>query len=152
MLLTLLKNLNHHNYKIITFADFAKEHNIKLPILTSEDGVDLYEDDEYFRVYKEYDKWQLSKGTFPTYSEMTAINANERCKAFHTKEAALKWIEEQKPKEILLFEDTPAPTTVSLTGLKAKHISYGYEYTCTSQELEKIWEAYQSLKNVNNAR
>lgn len=52
-----------HGYKIIPFADFALEMDIIAPvkIMVSEDGVDLYEGDNYCAAYKGVgDRWALA--------------------------------------------------------------------------------------------
>jgi len=45
--------------EIIPFSEFSKEHNIKLPLITSEDGVDLYEGDYCYVAVFRCNKWFL---------------------------------------------------------------------------------------------
>lgn len=101
------------DYAIITFTDFAKEHNIKLPLIKSEDGVWLYEGDELFEVNKRNgnNNWYLVDAnnglgywTVGKSAEKWKLSEKDGyvSKAFSTKQAALDWIESQKPKEIPL--------------------------------------------------
>lgn len=85
-------------HKIIPFSDFAKEHNIKMPIITTVDGVDLFEGDNYFMakcIQSTNNKWILT--VFNAYMRIGsfAITDPDHCKAFSTKQAAENWIEEQ---------------------------------------------------------
>ena len=93
--------------KIIPFQDFAKEVGIEVPkfIMKSEDGVNLYEGDECYNVEIKNGIASLSKNLFknlfPCLSSSYFITRPTEYKAFHSKENALKWIDEQnKPKEI----------------------------------------------------
>lgn len=97
-------------YKQLTFADFASEIGITPPvfIMKSEDGVNLYDEDDFYIAANYSGKWRLLywDGNKPFKCRVSTLNA-EVCttpeveKAFSTKEAAEKWIEEQnKPKEI----------------------------------------------------
>ena len=89
---------------VIPFSEFAKEVSIEVPkfIMKSEDGVDLYEGDEYVYVLFAGGKWSISTSNFcGMYSYSFCIKERKTSKAFHSKENALKWIDEQnKPKEI----------------------------------------------------
>jgi len=91
-------------YTVIPFSDFAKEHNIKLPLLTSKDGVDLYEGSKYYQAVLSFGKWELniwkSGNPWILESDDNVVLTPEENKAFSTKESALKWIEEQKPKKL----------------------------------------------------
>lgn len=90
------------DYQIILFSDFAKEHNIKLPLITSEDGVDLFEGDEYWPVYNHgNDNWKIEHNNACCLMHgVSCLTTPLNCKAFSTKQAALDWIESQKPKII----------------------------------------------------
>jgi hypothetical protein len=89
------------DYQIIPFSDFAKEHSIKLTLIISEDGVDLYEGDRYFMfdydegVNGNFDGFR-GEGFKATYFPLKGYDKQPAI--FSTKESALKWIEEQKPK------------------------------------------------------
>lgn len=89
--------------QIIPFSEFAKEHGIKLPLLTSEDGVDLYDDSDIHIVWKENFGWYFDNsnkgfkcddGSWYVNPEIKEPNR----KLFSTKQAALEWIEAQNPK------------------------------------------------------
>jgi len=78
---------------------------VKLPLLTSEDGVDLYEKDSIFIAVKRDEKWMLDwhadEAEDNEQFELTdngKFISTEKEKYFSTKESALKWVEEQKPK------------------------------------------------------
>lgn len=93
-------------FNIIPFDQFAAEVGIKIPVfvMTSEDGVPLYEGDDYHRVYFN-SEWEY-KGFVgnPTKSENNpAYGDPAHNKAFSTREAAESWIADQnKPKTISL--------------------------------------------------
>lgn len=88
------------NYQIIPFSGFASEHNIKLPLLTSEDGVDLYEGDKYILVGIIKDNWIILSFSAILKDYAKVIRESKNYKSFFDKQAALDWIEAQKPKEI----------------------------------------------------
>lgn len=89
------------DYTIIPFDNFAKEHNIKLPLIKSEDGIWLYEGDYYACIKNLHGKgYKFCFDSKPLEPSHFVITDSSICKAFSTKEAALKWIEEQKPKTI----------------------------------------------------
>lgn len=89
-------------YTIIPFADFAAEVGITVPkfIMKSEDGVDLYEGDDHSVVTLCLSgEWSYAGDQKLAKSQMVVLESN-RAKAFSTREAAEKWIEEQnRPKE-----------------------------------------------------
>jgi len=97
-------------YTVIPFSDFAKEHNIKLPLIKSEDGVDLYEGDEFTLVIFYSGKW-FRHGRFKhtTYVEPSDFL---EIKKFKDDKAALDWIEEQKPKDIIISPSSGYPIIV----------------------------------------
>ena len=99
------KECEKHSDEVVQFADFAKEVGIKVPVfvMKSEDGVDLYDVDECYNVEIKNGIASLSKNLFknlfPCLSSSYFITRPTEYKAFHSKENALKWIEEQnKPK------------------------------------------------------
>jgi len=165
------KVFNSTFYRVIPFSDFAAEVGIKPPVfvLTSEDGVPLYEGDDWWCATNEYENnkgiWTLWNPNEDGYK----LSFNSVCfpdkyganyKAFSTKEAAEAWIKEQnKPKCVILQEDTPIPCTVTkdfvyfnLTGYKETILGkevfvIPYESVRTSAtELEEIYKAYKSLQ------
>jgi len=86
-------------YSESSFTEFAKEHNIKLPLLKSEDGVWLYEGDEYHEALLENGIFRYCKGSNHFLNiEARAITIPNESKAFSAKQSALEWIEAQKPK------------------------------------------------------
>lgn len=101
-------------YTIIPFSDFAAEVGIKVPVfvMTSEEGVPLYEGDKLFEVNKMWnsEKWYLvnadnGKGYWIVRPKSEKWKLGEKdgyiSKAFSTKEAAEAWIlEANKPKEL----------------------------------------------------
>lgn len=92
-------------YQIIPFSEFAEKHNIKLPLITSEDGVDLYEDSDIHIVWKDGSGWEFDNSHKGFKSDDGGWYVNPEIvqperKIFSTKQAALDWIEAQKPKEI----------------------------------------------------
>lgn len=95
-------------YQIIPFAEFAEEKGIKLPLITTLDGFDLFEGDEYWSANNLYGTWVLSndsksdKGPYKLCRNSSDITNSDDHKAFSTKQAALEWIEAHKPKEIVL--------------------------------------------------
>lgn len=91
------------DYQIIPFAEFAEEKGIKLPYITSGDGKDLYDGDRYLPVYLHGDIWNLESKNFrPLSIDHTCVVSPDLCKAFLTMEAALSWIEAQKPKSKII--------------------------------------------------
>jgi len=90
------------NYKIIPFSEFAKEHNIKLPIITTVDGVDLFEGDEYQLVKKFHatgNIWKICRKNVKLSSNDFVLTDPCICTAFSTIESAEKWINEQNTVE-----------------------------------------------------
>lgn len=85
------------NYKLIPFDEFAEEHRIKLPLITSEDGFDLYIGSKYFTV-RIFDLKYSKDTPYLLSDEDEIIYHPDQYKAFSTKQAALSWIEAQKPK------------------------------------------------------
>jgi len=148
-----------NQYTIIPFSDFATEVGITVPVfvMTSEDGVPLYEGDGYYRACDigSKGKWQLITigGSDPTSGKLTAshrmsFSDNERI--FSTKEAAEKWCKEQnKPKSIMVSEFSQYPVEVTAKKFTIKcgnsdnHLD---NLVIHSDELEEIYKAYKSLQ------
>lgn len=86
------------DYKIIPFSEFAKEHGIRVPLLVSEDGVELFEGDEYTCVYNHDNVWYKGNDGLILKPENNCIDNPQESKAFSNRQAALDWIEVQKPK------------------------------------------------------
>lgn len=93
-----------YGYKLISFAEFAKEVGIEVPmfVMKSEDGIDLYEGDSYFRAGRSKPD---ATGCFVVFETKKLKSCHFVCvypetdKAFSNKQSALAWIAEQnKPK------------------------------------------------------
>lgn len=89
-------------YQIIPFSEFAADKGIKLPHITTHDGVDLYIGDYLACVWRQQGEWLLTQ-EYPsihsnTVSESGQSSLEGERKLFSTKQAALDWIEAQKPK------------------------------------------------------
>lgn len=101
-------------YKIIDFDFWAAQNNVDVPrvILTSEDGVELYEGDNYHRVQKG-DNWYYAHPAEKLTHTHAVVIVQEHNKAFHSKEAALAWIEKaNKPKYITVSQESQFPVDV----------------------------------------
>lgn len=138
-------------YKTIPFSGFAAEVGIKVPkfIMKSEDGVDLYEGDDYHRAYFEK-VWEYDFCT--SLREAHAVNRKDelakQAKAFSTKEAAESWIKEQNiRKEIIVSPESQYP--VSVNKKEALILCEGPNHKdnirLQGHEIEKIYAAYKSL-------
>lgn len=127
----------------VSFSDFAAEVGITVPkfIMKSEDGVDLYEGDDHSVVTLCLSgEWSYAGDQKLAKSQMVVSESN-RAKAFSTREAAEKWIEEQnRPKEIKLT-DGQTYAIVHENGFIAHVNQYN------SYQLEEIYNAYKSLKS-----
>lgn len=83
-------------YKIIPFSDFAKEHNIRVPIGVTHDGIDVYKGDVLCCVNIHHNKLGNDRYVASSSSEVETNTHHY----FSTRQAALDWIEAQKPKVI----------------------------------------------------
>jgi len=92
--------LNPNNYQIIPFTDFAKDKVIKVPLIVSEDGVELFEGDEFWHVCVGDNSSSLGHYNPIELNGLVGTPKAENGKFFSTKQAALDWIESQKPKTI----------------------------------------------------
>lgn len=90
------------DYKIIPFSDFAKEHGIRVPLLVSEDGIELFDGDEYTCVYHHEGVWYKGNDGLVLKPENNCVDNPQESKAFSTPQAALDWIEAQKPKKVVV--------------------------------------------------
>lgn len=142
----------------IPFSDFAAEVGIKVPVvvMTSEDGVPLYEGDKLFEVNKMWnsEKWYLvnadnGKGYWIVRQKSEKWNLGEKdgyvSKAFSSKEAAEEWIlEANKPKhkEVKIFNGGTARVytdAITLNRIKIK-----------PSDLEDMLHAYQQLQQQSD--
>jgi len=137
------------------WAEIVTEEPKRVPLLTSEDGVDLYEGDEYYRAEIFQGKWNLSDYTNnyiindlkPSHA---VVHSPEMSRAFSTKESALKWIDEQKPKEIVLFKDDEVSAVVTKHKVKFNPtnpdlLNKWDGFIVSANELEQIYKAYKEL-------
>ncbi|WP_443945563.1 hypothetical protein ACJVDH_00195 [Pedobacter sp. AW1-32] len=141
--------LNTEMYKIIPFAEFTKERGIKLPILTSEDGVELCEGDKCYVAVFRCKKWFLDDHTDGDDSEIFEVTNNgkfinnENEKHFSNKQAALDWIEKANPQETVLFEDATVRVIVDAGGFRAVAESDDRTFKFSGEELKQIYNAWQ---------
>lgn len=132
-------------WNIIDFDFFCAQKGIanSKPILTTEDGVDIYDKSRLiFTVKKHCDGWYHNGYN---HANTTLANKPEYFKFFYSKEAAEKWIEEQKPKEIRLYENSEIPIIVKKDKILFDHCSTKY-IQITGSELEEIYAAFKSLQ------
>jgi len=131
------------------------------PLLTSEDGVDLYEGDKLFEVNKRNgnSNWYLvdadnGLGYWTVKANAGNWNLGEKegfvSKAFSSEESALKWIEEQKPKEIVLFKDDEVSAVITKHKIKfnpttPELLNKWDGFIVSANELEQIYKAYKEL-------
>lgn len=139
-------------YTIIPFPDFAKEHNIRIPLLTSEDGVELFEGDDYHRAYL-HKKWIADKCDNLQLNHAVCRSDKGACqaKAYSTKQGALDWIEQaNKPSQVVLFADqdgcevivrNDGSISVDKIMINKGHIGI----TFPKEDVDKIIEAYKSF-------
>lgn len=140
-----INSAKEQGYNVITFSDFAKEVGITVPvfIMKSEDGVDLYEGD-YYESAKRFDGnlWQYSCRQRLYFGHLAFTSPNI-VKAFSTKEAAKKWIEEQnKPKEIEIEIHSKGSVLITSDMVRINGVVTKF----TPREIESIYKAFQSLQ------
>lgn len=139
-------------YSVNPFSDFAAEHNIKLPLLTSEDGVDLYEGDNFWHAFK--DCLGVCNPVKVVESEIKVLKYGSG-KAFSTQQAALDWIEAQKPKNVIISPNSGYPIIVyrkPVCGDEYIHLDMskrgdynGANIHLTIDELRKAIKAYDEM-------
>lgn len=141
-------------YNIIPFESFAAEVGMKAPVfvMQSEDGVDLYEGDDYHRAWYEKEKSKWFYDSCTNLNSMHAVcrtddNAKQ-AKAFSTREAAEKWIEEQnRPKSVTipLFKHKECKSA-EITTKKITIRDGGDIYYLKPSDIEDVMHALQGLK------
>jgi len=143
---------------IFSFKDFAKEAQIEVPIivLKSEDGIPLYTGDRYHEAYLSDGEWIYLHGNEhyfdKAFKNHRVIACPKESKAFYSKDAAKKWVEEQnRPKQIVLHKDSDFPAYIT----KDQVFYKAPPHYCTirnngmitsGKELEEIYAAYKSLQ------
>lgn len=130
-------------YKIVTFSNFAAEHNIKLLVLTSEDGVDLYEGDEFTLAF-EYNGRRFIYGKYKV-TEYSEPKTDIIIKKFSTKQAALDWIEAQKPKTLSHRFNPSCNVIVDAKGVDINDEGLGIRLT--NGQIHKIKTMMEELNN-----
>lgn len=144
------ETIKNEDYKIIPFSEFAEQHGIKLPHITTHDGVDLYIGDYLACVWKHEGEWKLTQ-EYPSIHNNTVSKAGQSAlegerKLFSTKQAALDWIEAHKPKlpqYVKLNKDQPFKNKVffdhlEISGDFIKLINTGEVIWMFKPELEAI--------------
>lgn len=136
------------NREIVTFKELIKLLvNAKKPLLISEDGVELFDGDNYHYAHFRDGKWVylgLCDGLRSSYLE---VEQPSIAKAFSSKQAALDWCEEQnKPKEIEL-EFGDVVLTITKNG-----VSFNKDVVSLNTKIiEKIAKAIKQLKTNHHA-
>lgn len=155
---------NQHNdletRQLITFGQLVDLLTRK-PLLISEDGVELFEGDEFFEVNQRSfsQEWYLVSSIHKVGKTAEKWELGEKdgyvSKAFSTKKAALDWIAEQNnPKEIKVKLFNKSLCAV----VNEKNISIQYcegvgnPIEISHSDIEDILHAIQQLKGGDNAK
>lgn len=101
----------YEGYKIIPFSDFAKEHDIRVPLLVSEDGVELFEGDRAVTVV--VSDLRIGNSDWYVHNKFEPEERDDNYKYFSTKKAALDWIEAQNRKEVIISPNSTYPLIVT---------------------------------------
>lgn len=88
----------HPIFSIGLFIEYIKHYNT-FSLFTTEDGVDIYKGDAWYEVYIEKRYHCFNKNLFETYKVKESLPnlTDPAIKRFSTKEAAEKWIDNNKP-------------------------------------------------------
>lgn len=133
---------------VVPFSDFAAEVGVKVPVfvMTSDDGMPLYEGDEYYRAYLgNSEKWHV-QGVYNATPTSIMFKYPSGFKAFSTSQSAEEWILEQnKPKEV----------ECKLFGGKTANISHDVirifdgknTINLYASDLEDMFHAYKTISN-----
>jgi len=135
----------------ISIKDLAKLIvNEAKPILTSVDGVDLYEGDDAHWVIFLNGKCEYLYPLELSYKHNIMLHAgNDTYRLFHTREAAEAWIAEQnKPKEIVI-ERKYGKTVVSTAKAVLEMENTGGKSTYLTISSKHIEEMYSALKSLS---
>lgn len=130
----------------------------KVFVMTSEDGIDLYVNDNFYVSMLSRDKWKLDthdcSGTIKEETKFIFRNdfASATCykqksiyKVFSTKEAAEAWIKEQNKPQLKTLEFKSFKANVASHGIYLYPHEYGHCHL-TGQDLEHVYAAYKSLQ------
>jgi hypothetical protein len=107
----------HDNGCALVLFENNKWAEVVEPLLTSEDGVNLYEGDSYWWVDIEFDKYELSSKC-TCKKEIFTDDYPESSVVFPTKEAAQKYIDENKPKDFEILSFTNNANSVIFNKVK----------------------------------
>lgn len=140
------------------WAKIVKHPNRKF-VMKSEDGVDLFEGDDFYSAFMStYRKvWTLGKRNVSGDCHVFNLNAKEsavvvqpeKYKAFSTKQAAEKWIEEQNKAKELTVQLGMEKAIISIDNGISFYRSYqgASFFGIAEDELEQIYHAYKSLQS-----
>lgn len=135
---------------IIPFSDFAAEVGITVPVfvMRSQDGVDLYEGDDYYRVCRVDGVWELCSGIGHFTSNDLKLKPAFKSAWFSIKEATEKWITEQnKPKHATIALYRHKDYKSAEITLDKITIRDGNDiYFLKPSDLEDMLHAYKSLQ------
>lgn len=134
------EDYNPDNYKIIPFSEFAKEHGIKVPLLVSEEGVEIFEGDTIVCVNKE--KCYIGNDAWPVRRSSDFL---PYMLYFSTQKAAFDWIEAQKPKVISVNLYHNFMAEVSKEYIQISHIRL------SPSDLEDLSQAYSANFGKDNS-
>jgi hypothetical protein len=128
------------------WAEIIPEKTERKFILKSEDGVNLYDGDEYCSVWLESKRWTFN-GMHRLDTSKAVVCFPKECKAFSTRETAQAWIKEQnKPKQLLVLMDIQGSSAiVRCDSVSFKH-NEEFQFSLSSSEMDALIKAYQSLQ------
>lgn len=137
---------------------WAKIVDTKDPLLVSEDGVELFDGDDFWSVSnKDWDvqtgtnKWEIKNSSGPhKLSVSSSAYKNSETKAFSKKQAALEWIDKMnKPKAIQLFHGMKCIIKEKVSGSHEIEI-FDADNLVTVLSPSDIEDISHALKNLNN--
>lgn len=138
--------LHNTGYKIIPFQDFAAEVGIQVPVfvMTSEDGVPLYDGDDAYSVDRNTFKI-LSNGN--SVYDIGCTRHLKQFAFFSTKEAAEAWIKEANNKDITLSLNSFLSVTINGQGITINNTGTKMKQLLFNSELTQIIESYNKYRN-----
>jgi len=126
-----------NNHQIIPFTDFAKDKGIRVPIITTFDGVDLFNGDKLISV--NIDGLYIGNDDF-VIDEIDLFLPTH--KYFSTKQGALDWIEAQKPKEVSVKLTNHIEALINKNGLVKFNIPV---FRMDKLDIEAIYKTMNEL-------
>lgn len=138
-------------FEKITFGELIDLLQRK-PLLISENGVPLYEGDEFCFVNKldfEIDLF-MSEKMYKLDSKSTPENTiHKNHLLFSTKQAALEWIEAQKPKSITVELFTLQVNAICTSDkVTIKDLDEEFSVVISKEKLAEIYKAMEELQNA----